>query len=67
MVGQACHTQVDARLAYPVLRARVTLDVRNLLGREYSTTGFPDPGGGKTTFYYPAAGRVILVGLEAGR
>jgi iron complex outermembrane receptor protein len=59
------HTQVDLRASYPVLATRLTLDLRNLFGSEYSSTGFPDPAGGKTTFYYPAAGRVVIVGLES--
>ena len=59
-------TQVDLRASYPVRGLSLSLDVRNLLDRSYSTTGFPDPAGGPTTYYYPAAGRVVMVGVGAG-
>ena len=60
------HTQLDARSSYPVGRARLSVDVRNLLGTEFNSTGFPDPAGSKLIYYYPAAGRVVSVGLESG-
>ncbi len=59
-------TQVDLRASYPVRGLSLSLDVRNLLDRSYSTTGFPDPAGGATTYYYPAAGRIVMVGVGAG-
>jgi hypothetical protein len=58
-------TQLDARASYPVLGTRLSLDVRNLLGKEYSSTGFPDPAGSDVTLLYPAAGRVVMVGIES--
>jgi len=61
----AGHTQLDARASIPVLATRIALDVRNLLGAEFSSTGFPDPGGSPVTFLYPAAGRVVMVGIES--
>ena len=60
------HTQLDARLSYPVARARLTVDARNLFDAKYNSTGFPDPAGSPLVYYYPAAGRVLLVGLESG-
>lgn len=58
------HTRVDARLSYPIASLRLDVEVFNLLDREYSTTGYPDPGGTGTVYYYPAAGRVLQVGLS---
>ncbi|MFL5563161.1 MAG: TonB-dependent receptor [Gemmatimonadaceae bacterium] len=58
------YTRVDLRASYPVAGIRLTADVRNLLDRKYSTTGFPDPAGSGTMLLYPAAGRVVTVGLE---
>ena len=60
-------TRLDGRASYPVAGVRLTLDVRNLLDRAYSTTGYPDPAGSGTLLLYPAAGRVVTVGLEAHR
>lgn len=59
-------TRWDARLSYPLRGVRLSLDVFNLLDREYSTTGFPDPAGSGVVYYYPAAGRVLQVGLSRG-
>lgn len=60
-------TRVDARLALPLGRARLFLDVRNLLDAQYSTTGFPDHGGEDVVYYYPAAGRTLELGLSLSR
>jgi outer membrane receptor protein involved in Fe transport len=60
------HTQFDARASYPVGRARLSVDVRNLFGTRFNSTGFPDPAGSPLIYYYPAAGRVLSVGLESG-
>ena len=58
------YTRVDARLSYPFARVRLNLEMFNLLDHEYSTTGYPDPAGTGTVYYYPAAGRVLQVGLS---
>ena len=58
-------TRLDARASYPLAGVRFTVDVRNLLDRAYSTTGYPDPAGSRTLLLYPAAGRVVTVGLES--
>ena len=62
----AGHTQLDGHATYPVGRARLSLDVRNLLGAQFNSTGYPDPAGSPLVYYYPAAGRVLSVGLESG-
>jgi outer membrane receptor protein involved in Fe transport len=62
----AGHTQVDARASYPVGHARLSIDVRNLFGAQFSSTGFPDPAGSPLIYYYPAAGRVVSIGFESG-
>jgi outer membrane receptor protein involved in Fe transport len=59
------YTRVDARAAYGVGVARLVAEMRNALNASYSSTGFPDPGGSDVRFYYPAAGRVLSVGVEA--
>lgn len=61
------YTRVDARLTYPIARVRLEAEVFNLLDREYSTTGYPDPAGTGAVYYYPAAGRVLQVGLSVHR
>lgn len=58
--------QVDARASYPVRGLTLSVDARNLLDARYNSTGFPDPAGGPTTYYYPAATRVLMVGVGAG-
>jgi outer membrane receptor protein involved in Fe transport len=60
------HTKLDARASYPVAGVRVTVDVHNLLDKKFNSTGFPDPAGSSLIYYYPAAGRVLSVGLESG-
>ena len=62
----AGHTQLDGHATYPVGRARLSIDVRNLLGAQFNSTGYPDPAGSRLVYYYPAAGRVLSVGLESG-
>jgi vitamin B12 transporter len=59
------YTRVDVRASYPLGVARLVAEMRNALDASYSSTGFPDPGGSATRFYYPAAGRVLSIGAEA--
>jgi YD repeat-containing protein len=59
------HTSADARVSYPVGAVRLIGETRNAFGARYNSTGFPDPGGSATRFYYPAAGRVVSIGAEA--
>jgi outer membrane cobalamin receptor len=60
------YSRVDARIAWQLHGIGVLLSVRNLFGSEYSTTGFLDPSGSGEAYLYPAAGRVIEVGLRGG-
>lgn len=60
------YTVVDARLTYALRDYTLTLDVFNVLDREYSSTAFPDPAGTETIFRFPAASRTISVGVELG-
>ncbi|CAN5339753.1 TonB-dependent receptor [soil metagenome] len=62
----AGHTQLDLRASYPVAHVRLSIDVRNILDSHFSSTGFPDPAGSPLIYYYPAAGRVLSVGLQSG-
>ena len=62
----SAHTQADLRTSYPVGRTRLSLDVRNLFDTRFNSTGFPDPAGSPLIYYYPAAGRVVTLGLESG-
>ena len=59
------YTRVDLKGSYPLARVRLSVNVTNLLDREYSTTGFGDPAGSGAFLLYPAAGRVLMVGLES--
>ncbi|MEW5926098.1 MAG: TonB-dependent receptor [Gemmatimonadota bacterium] len=65
-LGLPGYTRVDARAAYPVGPVRLIAEVFNLLDREYSTTGFPDPAGSGVVYLYPAAGRALQLGLSVG-
>jgi outer membrane receptor protein involved in Fe transport len=62
----AGHTQIDARVSYPVAHLRFSVDVRNIFDSKFSSTGFPDPAGSPLVYYFPAAGRVLSVGLQSG-
>jgi outer membrane receptor protein involved in Fe transport len=62
----AGHSQVDARVSYPVAHLRLSVDVRNIFDSKFNSTGFPDPAGSPLIYYYPAAGRVLAVGLQSG-
>ncbi len=59
------HTRIDLRSSCPIGAVRISLSAQNLAGREYSATGFPDPGGGQRLLLYPAAGRVLAMRLES--
>lgn len=61
------YTRVDLRASYGLGAVRLTAGVRNLLDRSYATTGYPDPGGSGEMLLYPAARRVLTVGLESRR
>jgi outer membrane receptor protein involved in Fe transport len=59
-------TRWDARLAQAIGKARIFVDVFNLLDAKYATTGYPDPFGGDVVYYYPAARRTFQGGLSWG-
>jgi outer membrane receptor protein involved in Fe transport len=59
-------TRVDVRTSYPILGVRLSLDVRNAFNEAYSANDFQDPAGSDLVYYYPAARRVVIVGLESG-
>jgi outer membrane receptor protein involved in Fe transport len=59
------YTRVDARLGVPAGPMRLTLDLMNALDRRYDATAFPDPAGSAVTYRYPAAGRMLLLGVES--
>ncbi|HJP61597.1 MAG TPA: TonB-dependent receptor, partial [Gemmatimonadaceae bacterium] len=58
-------TRLDSRVGVPFGPARLTIDLQNALNRHYDVTAFPDPGGSAAIYRYPAAGRVLVVGLES--
>jgi iron complex outermembrane recepter protein len=60
-------TRTDLRLSHPVRGLRLSAVIFNLLDREYSTTGFPDPSGSGIVHYYPAAGRSIEFRIDSAR
>lgn len=62
-LGLSGFTRLDGRIAHPLGPVQLTLDVFNLLDRTYSTTGYPDPAGSGTVYYYPAAGRTLRIGV----
>jgi outer membrane cobalamin receptor len=59
------HTQLDLRASHPVGHTRLSVAVRNLLGRRFNSTGFPDPAGSPLIYYYPASSRVVSIGVES--
>ena len=66
----AAVTTVGARLSRPIAkRARLSLDVFNLLGKspastDYFATTQPAPLANETDFFHPADGRGIRLGLK---
>lgn len=60
-------TRVDIQLSRPVGSFEITAGARNLLDERYNSTAFLDPSGSGEAYVYPAAGRVITIGLRYGR
>jgi len=58
------YTTVALRLSYEQRPFTLFGEAFNLFDATYSTTGFPDPAGEGVVFLYPAAGRVLQVGLN---
>jgi outer membrane cobalamin receptor len=59
-------TRVDARTSYPVGAVSIVIEARNLFDAKYNTTGYLDPAGTGEAYFYPAAGRMLSVGLRGG-
>ena len=59
------YTRFDTRVGIPFGPARLTVDLLNALNRVYDASAFPDPGGSGAIYRYPAAGRVLVIGLES--
>ena len=58
------YTRFDARLSFPLGARRLFLDIRNVFDARYSSSGFLDPAGSGERYLYPAARRVIEVGVN---
>jgi outer membrane cobalamin receptor len=57
-------TRWDARASYRIGTLQLFADVFNIADAKYSSTGFPDPAGSDVVYYYPAAGRMLNLGLS---
>lgn len=60
-------TRVDAQFVLPVGSLTLLVGARNLLDERYNSTAFLDPSGSGQSYVYPAAGRVLTVGLRYGQ
>lgn len=59
------YTRVDVQLSRRVAAIEVVLGARNLLDARYSSTGFLDPSGSGTAYFYPAAGHSFSLGVRS--
>ncbi|HEV3052175.1 MAG TPA: TonB-dependent receptor [Longimicrobium sp.] len=59
-------TRLDARVTVPLRGVRVWVEGFNLLGREYTITGYPDSVDPSVVYAFPAPGRTLQVGLSTG-
>ena len=60
-------TRIDAQFTRPIGSLALVVGARNLLDERYNSTGFLDPSGSGQAYYYPAAGRVLTLGIRHGR
>jgi outer membrane receptor protein involved in Fe transport len=60
-------TRVDAQASRAFGAFDVVIGARNLLDTRINSTGFLDPAGSGEAYWYPAAGRVITLGIRHGR
>lgn len=60
-------TRVDVQLSRTLGAFEVVVGARNLLDADINSTAFLDPSGSGQAYYYPAAGRVFVMGLRHGR
>jgi outer membrane cobalamin receptor len=63
----ASWARVDAQLSRTFGSLAVVVGTRNVLDERYNSTGFLDPAGTGEAYYYPAAGRVVTLGVRYGR
>ena len=61
------YTIVNSRLKYQLGLVSATFDVFNIFNQSYSTTGYPDTSGSRQLYFYPAAGRHMLLSLNLQR
>ena len=59
--------RVDAQFSRPVGNLAIVLGARNVTDTSIKSTGFLDPSGSGQAYWYPAAGRVITLGVRHGR
>lgn len=60
-------TRVDAQASRRFGPVEGVVGIRNLLDERYNSTGFLDPSGSGQAYYYPAAGRVLTLGVRNAR
>jgi outer membrane cobalamin receptor len=60
-------TRVDAQFSRPIGAFAIILGARNLLDARIKGTAFLDPSGSGEAYFYPAAGRVLTLGVRHGR
>ena len=60
-------TRVDVQFSRRVGLVSLVVGARNLLDEDYNSTAFLDPAGSGEAYVYPAAGRVLTIGLRHGR
>jgi outer membrane receptor protein involved in Fe transport len=60
------YTRVDGRVLVRARGHALFADVRNLFDAKYNSSGFMDPSGSAQVYYYPAAGRVLEIGVRRG-
>lgn len=57
-------TRWDARVSWQLGRITTFVQATNLFDAEFNTTGYPDASDPGTVYYYPAAGRLLHVGIR---
>jgi outer membrane receptor protein involved in Fe transport len=55
---------VDLSVDWAAGALSLRAEIRNLLDDRFSTTGFPDPSGSGTRYFYPGAGRTVSVAVS---
>lgn len=60
-------TRVDAQVSRRFGPVEGVVGVRNLFDERYNSTGFLDPSGSGQAYFYPAAGRVLTLGVRNAR